>query len=339
MPEDFVPTRLAQGPYGPVMLAGNRGDRAALVYTWPAVGAPHVVDLPDGPLLGVAQWEDTIVVTGTGKRYWVDPPDEFGRHAGRVVSEEALPRSDDDQPAVAAWVTNGEGDLFTVLAFPVEGGHELVISDFQNSGPLVSTSNRLFATGDLSAVRVTSAQGLLLVSGPVSDDIEQSRGCQVWLADDPLFGEGGWTQEFPAPQPLAITDHRESWWWAGHDGSTLQVWYQDTAVIAPRIEVENGRLDVLLADEPFYEKLPVLATQGASGSRLHWTHFGHWQTAELPLGKLRAALRTDRHSDPNMGSVPHRVHVIVDDTAWWMDWDDVRKAGRATDTSAGTPPK
>jgi hypothetical protein len=131
------------------------------------------------------------------------------------------------------------------------------------------------------------------------------------------------------PPPVALThqvDGATDWWWVGHDGQRIAVWHEETGVLVPDVPLDGADPRAFLANAPYGESAPTLATQTAEGSFLHWIHQGQWRRAPLPDGQLQGALRSPRHTDP-APAVPERVHVVVDGKAWWMDWDDVRRLG------------
>jgi hypothetical protein len=317
LPEDFLATHVVTGAFGLAMFGGNRGDRAALAFTWPTV---KVVDLDDGGLLTVASNGGTIIAaTAAGGQYWAYPPDGFGPGS---FDRHHLPRSPSGELPVMAWGSSADREFRLVIAYPAENGHELrVWSDAADD--LVTTANTLYAPHDLSGIQVTGHQGCLLVGGPVSADPPEARACQVWLLDDPDFGDGAWAPMTLDPAPVALThqmDGAVDWWWVGHDGQRITVWSEDTAVAVPDVLVDCAEPRAFLAASPH-----TVATQTAEGSFLRWLDEGQSRKAPLPAGKLQGALWSP--GQPDAPTVPSRVHVVVEGKAWWMDWTDVQLLG------------
>ena len=327
LPDDLTLSHVVTGAFGLAMFGGTRrSGRASLAFTWPV---SKVTDLDgDGLLALTSNGAGVMAATAEGVYTMGESSPESD---GSVWIERAdMPRDSTGHLPVMAWASSADQEFRLVLAYPHGTGHRLEIFSVELAG-LVENDNALYAPLDLDGVHVTSDHGVLLVGGPVSVDPATAHGCQVWWCDEPDFGGGRWTRRSLTPPPAALTHHVDGavdWWWAGHDGRHFAIWHEDTEVLCPQVAVNGEDPPAFLAYAPYEESGPTLVTQTEDGSFVWWLQDGQWDRSALPDGRLIGALRSPRQTDDPGPEVPERLHVLLDGTAWWMDWQDVRRLGR-----------
>ena len=155
-----------------------------------------------------------LAVTADGAVHYIDDPAAGGR---ATVQTERLPLAPSGASPVMAWATTGDWETRLVLAYPAPVGFELWVLGVGLGNELTPMDTTLMAT-DLDRVRVTSHEGVVVVAGPVADDVRKATGCRVWMCPDPDFGEqDDWEELSLDPAPDTVTDAQDAsvWWWLG----------------------------------------------------------------------------------------------------------------------------
>jgi hypothetical protein len=307
-------THLVSGSYGLPLVGGSRGGRGVVLFSRPDGGALGVV-LEGGPLLALTAGSSALAVTADGAVHYVDEPAAWGR---ATVQTERLPLAPSGASPVMAWATTGDWETRLVLAYPAPVGFELWVLGVGLGNELTPMDTTLVAT-DLDRVRVTSHEGVVVLAGPVADDVREATGCRVWLCPDPDFGEqGDWEELTLDPAPDTVTDAQDAsvWWWLGGscEGAAV-VWGEErNTVETPRVTLDPEHPVTCIARTPVGERTVAIAVQTPDGPSLHWQDGEGWREARLPEGRLLRALWTPAHRE-----VPERVHAVVDGVHWSID--------------------
>lgn len=307
-------SHLVRGSFGLPLVGGSHSSRGVVLFSSPDDSSLGVV-LEGGPLVALTACSSALAVTADGAVHYIDDPAAWGR---ATVRTERLPLAPSGASPVMAWATTGDSEARLVLAYPAPDGFELWVVGVGLGGELTPMDTTLVAT-DLDHVRVTSHEGVVVVAGPVADDVREATGCRVWLCPDPDFGEQeDWEELSLDPAPDDVSDARDasvSWWLSGSVEGAPVVWGRKLrAHEMPTLALDPDHPVTCIARSPVGEDSLAVAVQAPDGPSLHWQDVEDWRTAQLPDGRLHRALWT-----PTYGEVPERVHAVVDGVHWSVD--------------------
>ena len=166
----FTPRSVTAGYPGPAV-GGDVGGRGTIVLV--DGGSVEVVELGGSPVTSLDRSDGYVAIAGG--TVWT------GYELGEL--EAVFPTPEGAVP-VAGWATCADTGARAVLAYDTGHGTVLGLWSADGGDGLVPVPNGLHLRGDAGDVVVASAQGGLVVAGPV-DDGTPAPGPLAWASDDP----------------------------------------------------------------------------------------------------------------------------------------------------------
>ena len=283
----FTPRSVTAGYPGPAV-GGDVGGRGTIVLV--DGGSVEVVELGGSPVTSLDRSDGYVAIAGG--TVWT------GYELGEL--EAVFPTPEGAVP-VAGWATCADTGARAVLAYDTGHGTVLGLWSADGGDGLVPVPNRLHLRGDAGDVVVASAQGGLVVAGPV-DDGTPAKGPLAWASDDPDFGDEPWRRVPLDPAPTAVTGAAGwtlEWFLSGRAGNDVVVWdYAGSAVRMPALALERPADRVLLARcpiDPYDLRNLLVVTATEDSATVHAVDGVGWRTAAMPEGRLSAV--THVHTD------------------------------------------